>query len=146
MTFACSCTRTELGLADLNLNDHINYYVSNDSIFSGTVQYRRNTVTSPYVASGVTVNAVADLVQDVFAVEVLGGTSGALGTANNYAAIVAAFGQYDFNLTFSFDSGVYTYACQTSDYTTDWTQGRGLANQLEVKFTLYRSPIAINGA
>lgn len=146
-TIQILCSRGELGLTDLDLNDHVNFYVSSDSILSGTIQFRRNTITSPYVASAFQVNAVPDIVQDVFAVEVMNGGFGTTGLQNNYATLIQAFTfQYNFNLSFIWSSGaIYTYSCQQSDYTTDWTQGRAQAQQLQVRFTLYRSPVAVNG-
>lgn len=141
-TVTASVTRTSLSLAALNLSDHTNYFVSGD-IFGGTVTWRRQTVKSPYVESEWTVNRVRGLVEDKFAVNVLGGDQVTM--ANNIAALIAAFSQDYFNLTVQLDSQPYTYACEASDYTMDWQIGRMHSLQTEVKFNLRRSPVPING-
>lgn len=141
-----SCSRTSLGLADLDLNDHVAYITSGSSVFSGTVSWRRNTVSSPYVDSQVLVGAVKDLVQDEFSVEVLNGPGGThLDLQNNLKTLITAFSQWNFNITFQWDTAVYTYSCMPSDYSVDWTQGRAQSQQLLVKFSLQRSPVPING-
>lgn len=145
MTFTASVSRVQLGLADLNINDHVAYAVSSDSILSGQVQMRRNTVQSSSVAGAFDVSAVPDRVQDVWAIEVLDSGTGAVTLQSNLKVLITAFQQLQFNLTFTWDAATYTYACQSSDYVIDWTSGRAIARQLLVKFSLYRSPVAING-
>ena len=145
MITAASVTRPILGLANLNLNDHVNYYVSN-SIFGGTVSWRRQTVQSPWIEGQFTVGAVRDQVEDKFVVEVLGGTANTqTSLQTNLQTLVAAFSQSYFNLTVQLDSAYYTYACEASDYTMDWTNTRWIAKQVQVSFNLRRSPVPING-
>ena len=141
-TISASVTRASLSLADLNLSDHTNYFVSGE-IFGATVQWRRSTVKSPYVESEFTVNRVRGIVEDRFAVNVLAADQVTMAT--NIAAVVAAFSQDYFNLTVQLDSQPYTYACEASDYTMDWQIGRMHSLQTEIKFSLRRSPVPING-
>lgn len=142
MITAASVSRPELGLADLNLNDHTNYYVAN-TIFGGTVSWRRQTVQSPWIEGQFTVGAVRDQVEDKFVVEVKGADQ--ISLQNNLKALVAAFSQSSFNLTVQLDTAYYTYACEASDYTIDWTNTRFIAKQVQVSFSLRRSPVPVNG-
>lgn len=141
-TVSCSVTRTSLALADLNLNDHVAYYPSGD-IFGATITWRRTTVKSPFVESEFTTNRVRNLVEDKFAVNVLGADQVTM--ANNITTLINAFSQDTFNLTVQLDSQPYTYACEASDYSMDWQIGRMHSLQTEVKFNLRRSPVPING-
>lgn len=138
----CSVTRTSLALADLNLNDHTAYYPSGD-IFGSTVSWRRTTVKSPFVESEFTTNRVRNLVEDKFAVNVIGADQVTM--ANNITTLINAFSQDNFNLTVQLDAQPYTYACEASDYTMDWQIGRMHSLQTEIKFALRRSPVPING-
>lgn len=137
-----SVSRPELGLADLDLNDHVNYFVS-APIFGGTVSWRRQTVQSPWVEGQFTVNAVRDQVEDKVVIEVMGGDQVTL--QQNVQALIAAFSQSSFNITLQLDNAVNTYACEASDYTVDWTHTRWHNRQVQVSFSLRRSPVPVNG-
>lgn len=143
-------SRPQLGLADLNINDHVNFILSSSSIFSGTVSWRRNQAQSPFVEGQVLVSAVRDLVQDQIAIEVMAGKTGSVsaghsGLQANLKTLIDAFSQYNYNLSVQWDTIPYTYACQPADYTIDWTGGRAQAQQLQVKFNIFRSPVAVQG-
>lgn len=145
LILAASVSRPELGLPDLNLNDHSKFYVSgaDGAIFGSTVQWRRQTAQSPFVEGQFTVNAVRDVVEDKFAVEVLGTDQVSLQL--NLQELVDAFSQSYFNVTMQLDNAVYTYACEPSDYTIDWTRARWHNHQALITFALRRSPVPING-
>lgn len=142
MITAASVSRPELGLGDLNLNDHVNYYVA-PGIFGGTVSWRRQTVQSPWIEGTFTVGAVRDQVEDKFTVEVKGADQAGLQT--NLQNLINAFSQSSFNVTVQLDTAYYTYACEASDYTIDWTNTRFMAKQVQVTFNLRRSPVPVNG-
>ena len=141
-TVSVSVTRTSLALGNLDLSDHVNYYTSGE-IFGSTVAWRRATVKSAYVESEFTVNRVRGLVEEKFAVNVLAPDQVTMAT--NIGALVTAFTQDTFNLTVQLDAQPYTYACEASDYTMDWQIARMHSLQTEIKFTLRRSPVPING-
>lgn len=141
---SASVTRGELSLPDLNLNDHVAYIVSGgDLVFGATVTWRRQQVQSPFVDSKITTGRVLDIVQDKFAVDVMGPDHVTM--ASNVQALINAFSQSYFNLTVQFDAQPYTYACEASDYTMDWTVPRMYGLRTQVKFNLLRSPTALNG-
>lgn len=142
MITAAQISRDELGLPLLNLNDHVNYYVSSQ-VFGAQVSFRRQTVQSPWIEGQFTVGAVRDVVQDKFAVEVMGPDQVTL--QNNLQTLIAAFTQDYYDLTLQMDTAVYTYACEQADYTLDWTNTRFIAQQVLVTFAIRRSPVAING-
>jgi len=146
-TLVAAVSRDLLGLADLDINDHTNFILSSDSILSATVSWRRNQAQSPFVESQILISAVRDLVQDSVAFEVLAGKvpGGHAGLQANLKTLIDAFSQFSFNFTVQWDGVPYTYACQPADYAIDWTSGRAQAQQLRVKFSLYRSPVPVQG-
>lgn len=135
-------TRTLLGLADLNLMDHLNYMTSATFLGAG-VTYRRQQIKSPYVEGAITVNRVRDQVQDTIAIDVLADTQTRF--QSNIQTLQAAFAQDSFQLKLTLDSVPWTWTCEASDYKMDWTVPRihGLYGQ--VQYTLLRSPISVAG-
>lgn len=142
MQTAASISRPELGLADLNINDHTNYYVA-PGTFGATVSWRRQTVSSPWIEGQFTVGAVRDQVEDKLVVEVKGADQ--LSLQNNVKALIDAISQSSFSMTMSLDTAYYTYACEASDYTIDWTNTRWIGRQVQVTIALRRSPVPVNG-
>lgn len=135
-------SRTQLGLADLDLMDHLNYITSGTFMGAG-VTYRRQQIRSPYVEGATTVNRVRDQVQDQIAIDVLADTQAHFQT--NIATLQNAFAQDTFVLTMTLDTVVWAWQCEASDYQMDWSIPRihGLYGQ--IKYTLLRQPILVTG-
>lgn len=156
----------------LNLNDGTNYKVANE-IFGSTVIWRRSVAKSPFVDSEVVTGKVLELVQDKFAVDVMGATQYAM--LANVKTLVAAFSQDQFVLMFGITEAtnpkpppmwgfnpkppptfvsaasqannwaMYVYECQASDYTMDWSVPRIHGRRTQLKFALRRSPVPLVG-
>lgn len=141
-TFAATVTRSDLGLADLNINDGTNFKVSNE-ILGGTVTYDRNVVSSPYVNGDITVHRRRANVQERFAVYVYGSSQAVLRA--NVKTLIDAFSQDTFNVTISLDSDPNTYQCEASDYTVEWSNAHIFSLQVRVMFNLNRKPIPLAG-
>lgn len=135
-------SRPVLGLPDLNINDHVKYVVSSD-IMGGTITWRRQSVQSPYVEGEITVSRVRGVVEDKFSVDVLGVVQSDM--QQNVADLIAAFTQDNFNMTIRIDDATYTWVCEACDYSMDWSVPRMHGLKTQVKFSLRRSPIPING-
>lgn len=140
--FSVTVTREELGLPLLEINDQINYMVG-DQILGGSQTWNKQMVKSPYVDGEVMVNRARAQVQEQFQVQVLGPSQG--GVQQNIATLIAAFSQFTYVLSIQMEDSTYTYQCDTSDYTVDWTNVRMMAKKALVKFQFTRSPKLING-
>lgn len=81
----------------LNLNDGTNFKVANE-IFGSAVTWRRQTAKSPFVDGEVVTGKVLELVQDKFAVDVMGATQSAM--LANIKTLISAFSQDSFALMF----------------------------------------------
>jgi hypothetical protein len=136
--FGASVSRSALGLPALDLNDHLNYIVA-DQILGGQQTWNRQTAKSPYVDGEWLVNANKALVQDRFAVQVLGATQGEM--ADNLIALTDAFGQPQYTLTVQTDDQIRTYLCQPADYTVDWSRERMMARKALVTLSVPRQPV-----
>jgi hypothetical protein len=128
----------------LNLDDHENYIVGSDSFAASAMQWRRNQVTSPYVAGKFTVGAVADQVTENVTVYVLGESQAELQI--NLANLIDAVSQVAFELSWTADNTSYTWSCDSADYTIDFINANLFARQLAVKLQIPRNPVIVMGA
>lgn len=135
-------TRTLLGLADLNINDHVNYYLS-PQFLGGTTAWQRNQVTSPFIDGAVTTNRTLQMVTETLGIEVIGSSPTTLQTA--LAALIIAFNQDSFILNISIGSANYQYRCEASDFQVLWTGPRMIAKQAQVLFQTPRQPVPLAG-
>lgn len=136
-TFSVLLSRTELGLAPLEINDQSNFIVGN-TIMGGAQNWNRQTVKSPYVDGEFTVNRAKSQVSEQFTVQVLGATQTLLQA--NIATLTDAVSQFRFQLTMTMNESVRTWQCETADYTVDWTQARWMARKVLVTLQIPRYP------
>lgn len=141
-TFVVTVSRLELGMPILDINDHVNYQVG-DQILGGNQTWNRQTVKSPYVDGEIMVNRTRGQVQEQFAVQVFGDTQVAM--QQNIATLIDAFSQFTYQLSIEMENATYTYQCDTSDYTVDWTNTRMMAKKALVKLQFPRSPKLVSG-
>lgn len=139
-------TRDSLGLADLQINDFINYYVGSEFLGAG-VTWNRNQVSSPFLDGQVTTFRNRQNVSEPATVEVLADEPNLLQIAQN--TLVQAFLQDFFNVLIVIGTGThkatYQIQCEAADYTVAWTGPRWLATQGQVKFTVPCQPVPIVG-
>jgi hypothetical protein len=141
-TVAISVTRSDLGLASLNINDHLDYKVGSE-ILGSMVTYDKKKVSSPYVNGDITVHRRRGNVNEKFSVYVYGADQAELRT--NTIALIEAFSQNQFNLIITLDSVEYSYQCEASDYQIGWSNAHMFSKQVLVTFNLDRKPIALVG-
>lgn len=141
ITLSVVITRTLLSLANLELNDHLNFVAAPSS--PGQVQWQRQQVSSPWVDGAYTVNRHREQVMEELTFEVKGSSDANLQT--NLGTIVAAFSQANFTITSTFNGTAYAWACEAADYQVVWDGPRHVAKQLQVRFTVPRSPIPTSG-
>ena len=134
-------SRTLLGLADLEINDFVNYYVAPQ--FLGAInEWDRVQATSAYVDGAATVQRKLQMVQEQVVVEVMGGDSAEL--QDNCVAITEAFTQDNFTMTVTIDGIVKVYACEAAGYQLAWTGPRLIEHQGQLTFTMPRQPNLLN--
>lgn len=107
------------GTLSLNINDGTNYLVDWDSngtsLFDpGTVSWRREMVTSPYVHGAFEAGAVKDIVQASVELNIFAATQTALQTAETN--LINAFSQSTYTLTLGVDGTNYAWTCLRADY------------------------------
>jgi hypothetical protein len=142
LALAVTVSRTLLGLAPLDINDHLNYYVT-PQLLGGQVAWTRTQITSPWLDGAVTTNRVRQMVTEPLVIEVLGGTHGELKA--NVDTLVQAFIQDSFDLELTMGDAAYAYRCEAADYTLGWNGPRMMANQVQVTFSVPRQPTALLG-
>lgn len=141
-TFAAVITRTQLSLADLTLSS-APYRILRRDYDPGATSLRRQVATSPYIAGGVVVDAVADIGQGSLTVLTTSTSQANLRSA--LSTLVAAFTQASWELQVSYDGSVYRWACNAADYAPDWSFTPFDRWQWPVRFTFPRQPIAVSG-
>lgn len=132
-----------LGLADLEINDHVSYYVA-PQFLGGQVAWTRQQVTSPFCDGAVTTYRTRGVVSEQLGVEVLGDSPAEVNTG--LAVLLAAFVQDSFAIAVAIGDQTWQYACEAADYQVAWSGPRWLANQLQVLFTVPRQPVPAVGA
>lgn len=142
LTLSVAVTRSLLGLADLNINDHLNYAIG-PTFLGAQVQYQRNQAASVFLNGAVTVTRNKQMVTEQVQVEVYGGSTAGLQT--NLSTLLTAFGQDSFTLAISINGQTQSYACEAADYQLMWTGPRWISKQVQVEFQLPRQPDALTG-
>lgn len=141
-------TRTELGLAELALEDPVNGY-SIVRMGPGAASWRRETVTSPYCHGDTLVAAVRDAQIAPLTVRVRADTPTTLDT--RLATLLEAFSQYEYYTGIITDGAVSKqWRCSPAD----WSVGESgemnkfhlMSNIYEVTFSIPRQPIQIAGS
>lgn len=135
-------TRDLLGLGDLAINDHLNYYIG-PQFLGSMVSWNRQQATSPFIDGAVTTYRTRSQVTEQVLVEVLGDSAAELHT--NLAALVAAVCQDAYRLNVSVDGQSWAYACEAADYQVAWAGPRLVARQVQVSLGIPRSPVPISG-
>lgn len=141
LSFTGHITRTNLGLGFLNINDGVNYSMT-DRIMGGTVSWDRNQVNSPWVDGDVTVFRRRGNVTDSIGFNVYGANHGEI--RNNLVILVDGFSQDEFSIFLTMDGATYQYECETADYTLDWDY-KMHSNMATINFQVPRKPVAFQG-
>ena len=136
-------TRTALSLADLDLNDHVNFILG-VPFLGGQGRYTRNSQGGTYMDGEVTVNRRLPNIVENIVVEVRGGTWGEVET--NVATLVAAFKQDSYQLKLTVNGTQHNYQCEAADWSYDLSTGRVASNMPKFIFEVPRRPIPLVGS
>lgn len=107
------------GTLSLDINNGTNYLLDweadGTSLFEpGTVSWRREMVTSPYVHGAFEAGAVKDIVQASAVINIFAATQAALQTAETN--LINAFSQATYTMTLGVDGTNYAWTCLRADY------------------------------
>lgn len=146
LSLSCLLTRSQLGLADLELNDHDNYYLASDFL-TGAQSWNRQQITSPFTDGSVTTYRTMQVVTRQLTVEVLtGGAETTTALLANLGALINALGQDSFHIKVTVDGQQLVYQAEAADYTLQWDGPRTIAKQLQVQAQVPCQPIPLAGA
>lgn len=136
-------SRDLLGLGDLDVNDHSNYYISSQSFLSAQMQWTRQQATSVWLDGAVTVTRQKQMVQEPVTFEVLGDDITDLQA--NVKALYDCLMQDSFTMGIAIGSAVWEYQCEAADFSVSWNGPRLIANQVQVTASIPRQPDPISG-
>ncbi len=148
-------SRGQLGLADLQVNDGINYRMAGTEFSQGQVAYEREVVRSPYVEGEFTTNRRRGNVRETITFDVFPGTSTGISGQAKYALeaniqqLVTAFTQDAFTMTVVANRSTtwqdeWYWACEAADFNVQLSGPRMMARQGLVAFSLIRNPVPTN--
>jgi len=143
ITLVAKVTRTALGLADLDINDHLNYSCG-IPMLGGEKRWKRNSISSAYQRGEVENSATLGDVIETVTVEVKG--SSYANMMANVATLREAFGQGQYQLKLTIDGTQHTWACKRADEQYDIVSGRIASRQVKWTFSVPRLPDAVAGA
>lgn len=139
-------TRSNLSipLSELDLNDETNYILGKN-LRVGSVTWRKESATSPFVHGRVPIYEVKDAAESSIVVYVLGSTHAALTT--NVATLLEAFTeQYSYELRLQVEGQDYHWRCERADYEVGFATETLNARFVPVTLSFFRHPVAVQGA
>lgn len=138
-------TRANLAspLAELDINDLVNYELSRN-VDIGSVTWRKETVTSPFVHGRTPVHEVKDVTESKVGVYVMGDTRATLD--GNIETLIEAFTeQYSYELRLQVEGRDYHWRCERADYQVAFQTEMIAAAKIPVIFSFFRHPVQMQG-
>lgn len=135
-------TRGSLALGDLDINDHVNYYMG-ANLLGQQVSYNRQQVTSPWFDGSATVSRSLQTVNQQLQVECLGGTTAEL--YSNINQLLTAIKQDWWQLKVNVNGQPLTYQCEAADYQVGFNGPRLVAGQVQVVLNVPVQPVNLAG-
>lgn len=144
LTVNAAISRTELSLADLDIDDGVNYILGN-GVQAGAVSWRKETVTSPFYEGRFVVHEVKDAADLKFLVYVIGETYPAVNT-KVATLLQAVTEQYSYELKLNVQGQQHTWVCERADYEVAFATTTVNALKIPVQITTMRHPAPTAGA
>lgn len=141
LTVTATVTRGDLGLSDLNINDHNNYSIAPNTM-GGATSWDRNQVSSPWVDGEITISRRRSNVMEPVLVNVYGVSQPDM--LANLQTLVDAFCQNSFTMIIKLGSATYQYSCEAADYSIEWGY-KMHSTQCMANFQVPRHPIPTSG-
>jgi len=136
-----SC-RISVPEGQIELNDGERHRLADGTAGARSVQWRRTTVTSPYVNGTFVASAVQDNVQEQVGVYVYGVDNNDL--RRLLRDVTEAFSQFEYTLTWELDSDAFAWRCTVADYQVDTRREFQHATMALATFDVSRLPTIID--
>ena len=143
LTIIASVTRTELTLADLDLND-MTKFILGKNLDVSSVTWRKEAAQSPFIQGRIPVHEVKDAAETSIAVYVLGATHAAL-SANLEELLDAFTKQYSYILRINVEGVDNQWKCERADYQVGFATETLNARFVPVKLSFFRQPTPVVG-
>ena len=138
LAIIASVTRTELTLADLDLND-MTKFILGQNINVGSVTWRKEAAQSPFIQGRIPVHEVKDAAESSIVVYVLGATHAAL-NANIKELLDAFTEQYSYILRINVEGVDNQWECERADYEVAFATETLNARFVPVTLSFHRKP------
>lgn len=138
-------SRTQLGLGNLDINDHTKYVLAGPLAFSGAVQWNRTQVEAPWVDGQITTERHRVNTTETLAVYVAGSSMADLDA--NLGTLIAAFQQDRFTFQLVVGGANHAWDCEAADVSQVlYDTAHAAAKYVTVTFAVPRKPIPLAGA
>jgi dienelactone hydrolase len=137
-------TRTELGMADLNINDATTYRVAGPSAMGGQVSWVRQQVSAPWVDGDITVARRRQNVMEPLTLYIKGSSQADMDT--KIATLIQAFTQHRYGLQIVVGGANHAWDCEAADYQVTLDTVHFHALYAQATFQIPRKPVALSGA
>lgn len=145
LTISALVSRTQLALADLDINDHVDYVLAGPQAFGGAVQWSRKQVSAPWVDGEITVERHRTNVTEPLSVYVAGTSISDLDA--NLGTLIAAFQQDRFTFQLVVGGANHAWDCEAADISQVlYDTTHVVAKYVTVTFAVPRKPIPLAGA
>jgi hypothetical protein len=136
-------TRSQLGLANLAINDHTTYVIAGPAIMGGAISWDRKTVNAPWVDGDITVARRRQNVMEQLQVYVTGSDQGAMMT--NLRTLRDAFTQDRYTLQITVGSAQNAWDCEAADYSVLYDTAHAYNRYAVATFQIPRKPVPLVG-
>lgn len=130
-------------IGTLEVNDRINYSLSNDNLLGGSIEYNRIAATSPFFDGDVLISKNFLPVEDTLTVYVKGSSMSAV--SSNLGALMTALDAANWTLTLTVDSTVFSWLCDTKSRKVSWDNSHFVNKVIAVQVDFIRQPLPVSG-
>ncbi len=130
-------------IGTLEVNDLINYSLSNENLLGGAVEYNRLAATSPFFDGDVLIWKNLAPVDDTMTIYVKGADLS--GLYSNLAALTAALDVANWVLTLTVNSQVFSWNCDTKSRKVTWDNSHFVSKVVAVEIGFIRQPLPVSG-
>lgn len=144
LSISALVSRASLSLADLNINDHVNYTLAGPIAFSGAVQWERTQVGAPWVDGQFTTERHRTNTTESLSVYVAGSSMSNLDT--NIGTLIAAFSQDRYTFQLVVGGANHAWDCEAADVQQVlYDTTHAVAKYVTVTLSIPRKPIPLAG-
>ena len=143
LSVAAHVTRSQLGLGNLDINDHTTYAIAGPAIMGGGTAWDRKTVNAPWVDGDITVARRRQNVMEQLLVYVAGSDQSTL--MSNLRTLRDAFTQDRYTLQITVGSAQNAWDCEAADYSMLYDTAHAYNKYVVATFQIPRKPVPLVG-